>query len=129
MLGSSRLVDFCANEAAIRLADDPAPAPFGAMLDAGGTPHGIAGGPLDEIRREMDQLMVNGVVRATALTECLPRDRDRGTISISVAWGDRAMRVSLPYGRHREGLFWGKTKVRLGEAEVETGVRADPLAG
>lgn len=129
MNGSSRLVDYCAEEAARRLVDDASPAPFGAMLDAGGSPHGIVGASRREIEQEMDQLMANGVVRATALTECLPRDRDRGTIIIAVAWGDRAMQVRVPYGRHREGLFWGKHSVRLGEAEVETGARADLVAG
>ncbi len=120
MTGSSRLIDFCAEEAARRLGHQPEPAPFGAMLDAGGSPHGIEGGAsLDALRREMDELMANGVVRATAFTEMLPRDAERGTIRILIAWGNRGLDVMVPYGRHREGLFWGKHKVRLGEAIVE----------
>ncbi|MCJ7421867.1 hypothetical protein [Sphingomicrobium astaxanthinifaciens] len=116
----SRLVDFCTKEAAARLVANASPAPFGAMLDAGGGPHGLEGdAPLEALRAEMEALMANGVVRATAITEVLPQGSERGTIRVQMTWGREGLVVTVPYYRFREGLFWGRHQVRLGEPLVE----------
>ena len=125
MTGSPRLFEFCVAEATRLLEANEEFSPFGALLDAGGTPHGIECEDPEALVGEMLDLMSNGVVRAIALVRM---NEDTGTIDVHCQWGSEARLGRWSYRRRRQGLFRQRQIVDLFEEGLDRAELLMPAA-